>query len=92
MRIGAADDIAGIVRAARGDAVTLVIDEEGEPLALAQALASIGPLAMERAPEMRVNAVIVRADAVEGEISAAVAFLDSARSTTGQILWVGSSG
>lgn len=87
MRVAGGDDITAAVRAATGEAVTLVI-ETGDALAEAIALAAIGPLAIERAP-MRVNAVVVEPGAPPDDVDAAVAFLDSARSTTGQILRVG---
>jgi hypothetical protein len=88
MRLGPGDNIAQLVRAATGEAMTLVIDAVAEPLTLTVTTASIGPLAVERAP-MRINAVVVRDGADPADVQAAVVFLDSARSTTGQVLWVG---
>lgn len=87
MRVAGGDDIAAAVRAAAGDAVTLVI-EANDPLSQATAIAAIGPLALERVP-MRVNAVVAEPGASEDDVDAAVGFLDSARSTTGQVLRVG---
>ena len=81
-------DIATAVRAAQGDSLVVVIAPGRDPLAQALAEAAIAPLAMERAPRMRVNAVIVGTDADPAAVDAAVAFLESATSTTGQALRV----
>lgn len=83
-----ADDIAAIVRAAEGESIVLVIESRWSPLALALAQAAVAPLAIERAPGLRVNAVVVGAGADRSAIDAAIAFLESARSTTGQVLAV----
>lgn len=83
-----ADDIAAIVRAAEGESIVLVIELPWLPLALALAQAAVAPLAIERAPGMRVNAVVVGTGADRSAVDAAIAFLDSARSTTGQVLAV----
>ncbi|WP_342657601.1 hypothetical protein NPJ82_12745 [Sphingomonas sp. NY01] len=94
MRVDAhpGDDVAGLVRGTRGESVVLVIHPGRDDLAQALALAAIGPLAVERAPD-RINAVVVGegagAAAVEAAVEAAVAFLDAAPSTTGQVLAVG---
>jgi hypothetical protein len=86
VRVRVDDDLAKLVRAATGEGVTLVFDE-GDSLAHAVMLAAIAPLAIERAP-MRVNALVVSATADPVDVDAARAFLDRARSTTGQILRV----
>ncbi|WP_374945201.1 Rossmann fold domain-containing protein [Sphingomonas sp.] len=86
MRVARGDDVAVIVRAAAGEALTLILDG-GESVEHAVLLAAIAPLAIERAP-MRVNAVVAGVGADPADIEAAVAFLDSARSTTGQLLRV----
>ena len=87
MRIDlAADgDLAASVRAAAGDSVVVVIAARA-PLEMALARAAIGPLAVERAPRMRVNAVVPGAGADAADVAAAVVFLEGARSTTGQVL------
>lgn len=87
MRIEATpgDDIAVLVRAVPDKSVVIVIAPGRDPLALALALAAIGPLAIERAPT-RVNAVVPSERATSTDVEAAVAFLASARSTTGQVL------
>lgn len=82
------DDIAAIVGAAVSDSIVLVIELPWSPLALALAQAAVAPLAIERAPGVRVNAVVVGAGAERGAVDAAIGFLDSARSTTGQVLTV----
>jgi uncharacterized heparinase superfamily protein len=81
----AADDLVALVRAAKGESVVVVIAAR-PPLEMAIARAAIGPLAIEAAPGRRVNAVVSAAEANAADIHAAAAFLDGARSTTGQIL------
>ncbi len=85
--LAAGDDPVALVRAADGESVVLVIVPR-DPLAMALARAAIGPLAVERAPGMRVNAVVPGAGADTDDVDAAVAFLEGARSTTGQVLEV----
>ncbi|WP_298092532.1 Rossmann fold domain-containing protein [uncultured Sphingomonas sp.] len=82
------DDVAGLVRGTQGESVVLVILPGRDALAQAVALAAIGPLAIERAPD-RINAVVSGEGAEPGAVDAAVAFLDAAPSTTGQVLTVG---
>lgn len=84
--LGVADDIAALVRAAKAESLAVAIAPGRDPLALAQARAAIGPLAIERAPATRVNAVLWSEGADPADIAAAIAFLERARSTTGQIL------
>ena len=80
------DDIAAMVRAARGDSLVIVIAPGRDPLSAALAEASVAPLAIERAPAMRVNAVLGDGNAVD--IAAMATFLDVAGSTTGQVVRV----
>ena len=87
VRAAPGDDIAALVRAASGDSLVLVIAPGRDPLAAALAEASIAPLAVERAPGMRVNAVL--GDPDEPAVAAMAAFLDTAGSTTGQVVRVG---
>ena len=90
MRIALAttDDPVAAVRTSVGESLVLVFEPGRDPLAMAQALAAIGPLAIEVAPARRVNAVVVTHGAMPEDIDAAVAFLDQALSTTGQIITV----
>ena len=83
-----AEDVVATVRAAKDGSVVPVLDGGGAPLPLAMALAAIGPLAVERAPATRVNAVVAEPGASLADVAAAVAFLHAARSTTGQVLRV----
>ncbi len=83
-----ADDLPARVRAVDAESVVVVIDAGWSPLASALALASIAPLAIERAPAGRLNLVVRGADAAAAAVDAAVAFLQGARSTTGQVLTV----
>ena len=82
-------DIAALVRGATGESRIVLIPANLDPLTMAQARAAIGPLAIELAPAVRVNAVAPAEGAQHADVSAAVAFLEQARSTTGQLLAVG---
>jgi hypothetical protein len=82
------DDIAALVRGATGESLTIVIAPGRDPLGLALARAALAPLAIERAP-MRVNALVPSQDAAPADVEAAVAFLERAVSTTGQVLEIG---
>ena len=79
-------DLAALVRGADAESVVAVVRRTSDGLAMAIARAAIGPLAIERAPGRRVNAVLVEDSALTEDVDAAVRFLESARSTTGQIL------
>ncbi|WP_174286403.1 Rossmann fold domain-containing protein [Sphingomonas bacterium] len=80
------DDIARIVRAASGESLVVVIEPGRDPLSAASVEASIAPLAVERAPGMRVNAVV--GDGAVADVAAMAGFLDTAASTTGQVVRV----
>ncbi|MEG3164241.1 hypothetical protein U1701_06510 [Sphingomonas sp. PB2P19] len=86
--VAVADDPVALVRDATDESVVVVIAPRA-PLAMAQARAAIGPLAVECAPGRRVNAVISKPGAAAADVDAAVKFLDGARSTTGQVLEIG---
>ena len=79
-------DVAALVRGATGDSRVVVIPAVLDALAMAQARAAIGPLAIESAPATRVNAVVPAEGAHAADVEAAVAFLEQARSTTGQVI------
>ena len=79
-------DIAALVRGAVGDSLVVVIPATLDALAMAQAKAAIGPLAVELAPATRVNAVVLAEAGDPADVDAAVAFLEQARSTTGQMI------
>jgi len=82
-------DIATLVRDAAADgaeSIVVVIAPGADPLAAAVSRAAVGPLAVEHAPGVRINAVAPGATTAPDVVASAVAFLDSARSTTGQIL------
>ena len=80
------DDIIALVRGAHAESVVVLVSPALDPLAMAQARAAIGPLAIELAPGCRLNAVFPADTAATGDIDAAVAFLEQARSTTGQLV------
>ena len=80
------DDLPARVRAIADESVVVVIDSGWAALPLALAQAAIAPLAIERAPAGRLNLVVRGAGADPAAVEAAVAFLEAARSTTGQIL------
>ena len=79
-------NVAALVRGAVGASRVVVISPALDALAMAQAKASIGPLAVELAPSTRVNAVAPGEGADPGDVDAAVAFLMQAHSTTGQVI------
>lgn len=80
------DDWLATVRAASAESVVVVIAAGRDSLAVALARAAIAPLAIERAPTTRVNAVVPGVAADAADVQAAVDFLESASSTTGQII------
>lgn len=89
LRIGPGDDAAALVRQAeRAESILLFFDPALGVLETAQALAAVGPLAIELAPTARVNAVRASADADAADVEAAARFLEGARSTTGQVIEV----
>jgi hypothetical protein len=79
-------DIAALVRGAVGESRIVLIPAALDPLAMAQARAAIGPLAIELAPAVRVNAVAPAEGADPADVDAAVKFLENAPSITGQLL------
>ena len=83
------DDLAALVRATpAGVSLVMVVLPGRDPLALASVRAAIGPLAIERAPAARLNAVLPDPAADPAAIAAAVAWLEGALSTTGQLIEV----
>ncbi|TPG14492.1 Rossmann fold domain-containing protein [Sphingomonas oligophenolica] len=84
--LAADDDVIALVRATVGDSLVVVIQPGRSALALAQTCAAIGPLAVEQAPGRRINAVLVGADSDPTAVAATARFLESAASTTGQIV------
>jgi len=85
------DDIAACVRDARArlgtdDSLVVVIRESSDSLFAAQARALIAPLAIEAAPVTRINAVLSHNGARAVDVEAAIGYLETALSTTGQIL------
>jgi hypothetical protein len=85
------DDIAACVRDARArlgidDSLVVVIRESSDSLFAAQARAAISPLAIEAAPVTRINAVLSHNGARAADVEAAISYLETALSTTGQIL------
>jgi len=88
LRLEPGGDIAGLVRGAVGESRIVLIPANLHPLTMAQARAAIGPLAIELAPAVRVNAVVSVEGAHQSNVDAATAFLEQARSTTGQLVVV----
>lgn len=85
-------DVAEIMRLLRetsGVEVLLVLIDPAMPaIDRAMLLAAIGPLAVERAPDTRINAIAVEAGAAPDDVIATARFLAGAGSTTGQVLIV----
>lgn len=82
-------DVVARVRAAAGPAVALVVAPAVDPVERALILAAVAPLALERAPGVRVCAVDAGEGADPADIDATVDFLAGALATTGQVLRVG---
>ena len=85
------DDIAACVRDVRArlgtdDSLVVVTRESSDSLFAAQARALIAPLAIEAAPLTRINAVLSHNGARAADVEAAISYLETALSTTGQIL------
>ena len=88
-------DVADIVcrlRALEAEIVLLLIDSSTSAMDRAMLRAAIGPLAIERAPQMRIGAIEIGEGAATVDVVAAAGFLASARSTTGQILKITATG
>jgi glucose-6-phosphate isomerase len=90
LSLTAGGDLVALVRAAPAAATSLVVAIEpgSDAVALALARAALGPLAIERAPATRVNAVLAAPDANPADVEAATAWLERAVSTTGQLIEV----
>ena len=81
-------DIVEKMRAASGEIILLLIDSGVAELDRAMLVAAIGPLAIERAPAVRIGAIDIMEAAAPDHVEAAARFLTTARSTTGQVLMV----
>lgn len=79
-------DIVSLIRSAKTESIVVVVQPSANALWTALARAAIPPLAIERAPGCRVNAVFAEEGARDADVDAAADFLDHARSTTGQII------
>ena len=77
------------VRAALGEAVLVVIESGLGAVDEAAMLAALAPLALERAPGQRVNAIVPGADAPAESVAVATRYLAGAAAVTGQVLRVG---
>ena len=89
LTLGPDDELVPLVRAAPGGMSLVIVIEPGrDPLSLALIRAAIGPLAVERAPNARLNAVLPAPDADPADIEAAVVWLEEAAATTGQLIEV----
>ncbi len=77
------------VRAAAGEAVLVVIELGLDAIDEAAMLAALSPLALERAPGQRVNALVVAQGAAAESVEAATRYLAGAVAVTGQVLRVG---
>lgn len=82
------DDAAARLRKADGPAVTAMVLPGRDPLALAAARAAVEVVAVERAADVRVNAVLAGASASPAAVEAIVAYLAGAHAVTGQWLEV----
>ncbi len=80
----------GLAVADGAESVLLLIEGDVAALPRAMLCAAIGPLAIAHAPGHRINALDVAPGADQQAVLAAAMFLVSARSTTGQVIRVGS--
>ncbi len=90
------DDPAAVLRRAAGGAaggavtaVTAVMVMPAGAPALALIRAIVGVVALERAPGVRINAVVVAPGAPAEAVAASVAFLGGADAVTGQVIELG---
>ena len=84
-----AADLASLRTAATDHAMVLLVLAPTVPkLDRAMLLATIGPLAVELAPGVRIGAIELEAGANIEDVVAAAVFLATAESTTGQVLQV----
>lgn len=81
--------VAGVRATAGAEAVLVVIEPGLGAVDAAAMLAALSPLALERAPEQRVNALVLGADAAATSVAAAIGYLAGATAVTGQVLRVG---
>lgn len=83
-------DVVASLRAAgaEDDMVTLLIEPQVAAIDRAMLIAAVGALATHLAPKGRIAAIDIAPGAAAGDVAAAVAFLESALSTTGQVLRV----
>jgi hypothetical protein len=79
-------DIVSLIRSAKAESIVVIVRPSANALWTALARAAIPPLAIERPPGCRVNAVFAEEGARDADVDAAADFLDHARSTTGQII------
>ena len=75
--------------AATGPVVTGVVRGPIAPPRLAMLRATVACVAAERAPAVRINAVVAGPNATAHGVAAAVTFLETAVATTGQTLEIG---
>lgn len=82
-----ADAVAAIRAAASvASAVVAVVGASIAPVSRAALLATIGPLAAEHAPGVRLSAVDIGDGAAADDVAALTVFLADAESTTGQVV------
>lgn len=85
--VASVEQAVSAVREGRADAILLLFAADLAPLDATLLRAALGPLAIEAAP-VRVNAILAHPGADPDVVEAASLFLESARSTTGQLLEV----
>ena len=83
--LGPDDDAIALIRGCGDESLVLVMRAGRDPVGDSQVRAAIGPLAMEIAPR-RVNLVAMAEGADDDAVDALVAYLETAESTTGQIV------
>jgi hypothetical protein len=83
--LAAGEDAVAVARSDDSESLVLVVMPGRDAVSESQVRAAIGPLAVERAPR-RISAVLPSATADSAAVDAIVAFLESAASTTGQVV------
>jgi thioredoxin-like negative regulator of GroEL len=86
LALAADDDLLTVGRAVDAESLVVVLPAGLQPAEAALARAMLELLAVERAPWARINAVLPATASDPADVDAAVAFLESATATTGQLL------
>ncbi|MDP1026756.1 hypothetical protein Q5H91_06000 [Sphingomonas sp. KR1UV-12] len=87
--VASGENLAEQLRAGAPPVVTAVLTRPEAATEAALVGAVVAAVAAERAPEVRVNAVLIGDGASEADVAAATVFLAGAEAVTGQVLDIG---